>query len=123
MTKNLNAAKAHNDQREQFVSHLHNYNWEVDSLKLKPIRESAVPFPKCNYVEPNFTQIKNSFNRIDMLMKNLAQQQDFTKCNELKGLKVETEKMLHAYLTHPTSNASLIERIDANVALIKNIQV
>ena len=36
--KNLNAAKLHNEQREQFVNHLHNYNWETDTLKLKPIR-------------------------------------------------------------------------------------
>jgi hypothetical protein len=31
--------------------------------------------------------------------------------------------MLAVYLAHPTSNASLIERIDANVARMKNLQV
>jgi hypothetical protein len=36
--KNLNAAKVHNDQRDQFVNQLHNYNWETDPLKLKTIR-------------------------------------------------------------------------------------
>lgn len=38
MTKNLNAARVHNQQREEFVSQLHGYNWEADPLKLKPIR-------------------------------------------------------------------------------------
>jgi hypothetical protein len=123
MTKNLNAARAHNEQRDQFVSQLHSYNWEADPLKLKSIRESAAPIPNCHYVEPNFTQIKNSFNRIDTLMKNLAQQQEFSKCNDLKAIKMETEKMLQAYLTHPTTNAQLIERIDANVAMMKNMQL
>jgi hypothetical protein len=31
--------------------------------------------------------------------------------------------MLAAYLTHPTSNATLIERIDANIANMKNLQI
>lgn len=119
--KNLNAAKAHNEQRDQFVNQLHNYNWETDPLKLKPIREAAAPFPPCRYIEPSFTQIKNAFNRVDNLIKTYAQQRDFKKCDELQGLKVETEKMLQAYLTHPTSNAGLIERIDANVIRIKEM--
>jgi hypothetical protein len=58
---------------------------------------------------------------VDNLIKNYAQQRDFKKCDELQGLKVETEKMLQAYLTHPTSNAALIERIDANVIRIKEM--
>jgi hypothetical protein len=81
MTKNLNAAKIHNDQRDQFVNQLHNYNWEADTLKLKPIRESAAQIPNCHYIEPNFVQIKNGFKRIDNLINNLAQQQEFAKCN------------------------------------------
>jgi hypothetical protein len=50
MTKNLNAAKMHNEQRDQFVKQLHNYNWEADTLKLRAIRDSAAQFPACTYV-------------------------------------------------------------------------
>lgn len=87
MTKNLNAVKVHNEQREQFVSQIQGYNWETDNLKLKPIRESASQFPNSSYTEPNFVQINNSFKRLDNLIKNLANQQDFGKCAKLKGLK------------------------------------
>jgi hypothetical protein len=38
MTKNLNAAKLHNEQRDQFVAQLHTYNWETDPQKWRAIR-------------------------------------------------------------------------------------
>ena len=56
------------------------------------------------------------------MINNYAQQQEFTKCNELKGLKIDTEKMIGAYLAHPTTNAALIDKIDQNVVLMKNMQ-
>lgn len=56
------------------------------------------------------------------MINNYAQVQDFNKCNELKGLKIDTEKMIGAYLAHPTTNATLIDKIDYNVVLMKNMQ-
>ncbi len=56
------------------------------------------------------------------MINNYAQQQEFTKCNELKGLKIDTEKMIGAYLAHPTTNAALIDKIDQNVVIMKNMQ-
>ena len=86
------------------------------------MRESAANIPVCHFIEPNFVQIKNAFKRLDNLINNYAQQQEFTKCNELKGLKIDTEKMIGAYLAHPTTNAALIDKIDQNVVIMKNMQ-
>ena len=75
MTKNLNSIKIHNDERDKFINNLKNYNWETDTMKIKPIRDGAANLPNCSFLEPNFVQIKNSFKRVDGVIKTLANQQ------------------------------------------------
>lgn len=54
---------------------LKNYNWEADTLKYRPIRDSAANLPNSSFIEPNFAQLKNSFRRVDGVIKTLANQQ------------------------------------------------
>jgi len=75
MNKNLNAVKTHNEIREKFISSIQKYNWESDALKLKPIRDAAAQLPACNYIEPNFVQIKNALNRSNDLTQILVKNQ------------------------------------------------
>jgi len=44
-------------------------------MKIKPIRDTAANLPDSTFIEPNFVQIKNSFRKIDSLIKTLANQQ------------------------------------------------
>ena len=55
-------------------------------------------------------------------MRSLARNQDFDRCNEIKHRKTELEEMVQAYMTNPSANEQLIERIDQNIAKLKAIQ-
>ena len=115
-------AKSHNQQRDEFVSQLKTYSWDVDPSRFKGIREGAQNLPSSEFDEPNFIQINNACKRADQLMKTFARNQDFKKCGEIKQAKTEIEEMVSAYLSNPSGNAGLLERIDQHVAQLKSIQ-
>ena len=104
MQKNMNAIKPHNDARDAFKSSYHNYNWNSDPLKLKPIKDLAQNIPNISFRQPNFVQIKNGLNRCDNLIKSFLKYENYTACAEVKKLREEADKLITTYCKNPQGN-------------------
>lgn len=102
MQKNINAAKPHNEARDKFISNLKDYNWQTDTQKLKPIQDAAEAIPQnLQWREPNFVQVKNSLDRAEALLNTFINNQEFTRCDEIKKIKIQTEALVKDYCKSP----------------------
>lgn len=86
----MNSIQTHSQSRQEFFNNLKDYNWNLDTKKLKAVREMGANIPKeVRYKEPNFVQVKNAINRCDYLIKNRVQYERYEEAEVIKKSKQE----------------------------------